>query len=101
MPTSIKTGIKVAGDGFEMLDAAQLAAKGLDFVTNLGIPASTYDPANPFSRRNKKPANELGEYTVGFSFNRQDDMTGAFKAFIFTECGNDGILMDNTLPSCE
>ncbi|MEK8019385.1 MAG: XDD3 family exosortase-dependent surface protein, partial [Candidatus Parabeggiatoa sp.] len=100
IPTSIKTGIKVANDGFEMLDATQLAAKGLDFATNLGIPASAYDPSNPYSSSNKKPANELGEYTVGFSFNRQDDMTGAFKAFIFTECGNDGILMNNSLPSC-
>jgi len=100
MPTSIKTGIKVAGDGFEMLDATQLAAKGLDFAGELEIPASAYDPNNPYSNRNKKPVNELGEYTFGFKFNRQDDMTGAFKAFIFTECGNDGILMDNSLPSC-
>jgi hypothetical protein len=100
MPTSIKTGIKVAGDGFEMLDATQLAAKGLDFATKLGIPASAYDPNNPYSNSNKKPVNELGEYTFGFKFKRQADMTGAFKAFIFTECGNDGILMNNSLPSC-
>jgi hypothetical protein len=100
MPTSIKTGTKVADDGFEMLNADQLEAKGLDFVANLGIPASTYDPAEPFNNSNKKPLNELGEYTFGFKFNRQDDMTGVFKAFIFTECGNDGILMDNSLPSC-
>jgi len=100
MPTSIKTGIKVANDGFEMLDATQLAAKGLDFAGELEIPASAYDPSKPYSNSKKKPLNELGEYTFGFKFNRQDDMTGAFKAFIFTECGNDGILMDNRLPSC-
>ncbi len=100
MPTSIKTGIKVANDGFDMLDATQLAAKGLDFAGELEIPASAYDPSKPYSNSKKKPLNELGEYTFGFKFNRQDDMTGAFKAFIFTECGNDGILMDNRLPSC-
>jgi hypothetical protein len=101
MPTSIMTGIKVADDGFEMLDAAQLAAKGLDFATNLGIPASAYDPNNPYSSSNKKPANELGEYTIGFSFKRQADMTGEFKAFTFTECGNDGIVMVKEPPTCE
>jgi hypothetical protein len=101
MPTSIESGVKVTGDGFEMLDAAQLAAKGLDFATNLGIPASAYDPNNPYNSSNQKPANELGEYTVGFSFKRQADMTGEFKAFIFTECGNDGIVMVNEPLSCD
>jgi len=97
MPTSLASGNKVAN--ITMLDAAALAGMKLDFATNLKIPASTYDPANPFSSANPKPANELGEYTIGFSFPRQDDMMGAFKAFIFTECGNDGIVMDNK-PSC-
>ena len=101
MPTSIKAGIKVADDGFEMLDGTQLAAKGLSFATNLGIPASAYDPNSPYSKNNKKPANELGEYTVGFSFKRQADMTGEFLAHLFIECGNDGIVMVNELPSCE
>ena len=54
MPTSMKSGHKVAD--IEMLDAAALAALGLDFADNLGIPASTYDSANPFSPRNKKSA---------------------------------------------
>jgi len=101
IPTSIKTGIKVADDGFEMLDATQLAAKGLDFATNLGIPASAYDPNNPYSKNHKKPANELGEYTIGFSFKRQADMMGEFLVHLFTECGNDGVVMVNELPSCE
>lgn len=101
IPTSIKTGVKITNDGFEMLDATQLAAKGLDFATNLGIPASAYDPNNPYSGNNPKPINELGEYTIGFSFKRQADMTGEFLVHLFTECGNDGIVMDNTLPLCE
>lgn len=100
MPTSIKTGTKIANDGFVMLSADELAARGLDFATNLGIPASAYDPNNPYNGSNPKPANELGEYTFGFQFDRQDGMDGTFKAFVFTECGNDGILMDNELPEC-
>jgi hypothetical protein len=100
MPTSIETGTKIANDGFVMLDADELATRGLDFASEFSIPASAYDPNNPYSESNPKPADELGEYTFGFRFNRQDDMTGAFKAFVFIECGNDGILMDNSLPSC-
>lgn len=92
MPTSIKTGTKIADDGFVMLDADELAARGLDFATNLNIPAN--------SGSSPKPENELGEYTFGFRFDRQDGMDGLFKAFVFTECGNDGILMDNELPEC-
>lgn len=100
IPTSIKTGTKVVNDGFVMLDADELATRGLDFADKLGIPASAYDPNNPYSESNPKPADELGEYTFGFRFNRQDDMEGTFKAFVFTECGNDGIVMDNEFPEC-
>ena len=93
MPTSLASGNKVAD--ITMLDAAVLTGMKLDFAANLGIPASTYDPDNPFSSANPKPANELGEYTIGFSFPRQAGMTGEFIAHLFTECGNDGIVMDN------
>jgi len=99
MPTTIKTGVKVAD--IQLLDSGALAAKGLDFATNLGLAPSRYTPATPYSSTNKKPANELGEYTFGFSFPRQADMTDAFIAYVFTECGNDGVAMASSLPSCE
>jgi hypothetical protein len=84
-----------------MLDTAALTVKGLDFATNLGLAPSRYTSATPYSPTNKKPANELGEYTFGFSFPRQADMTDEFIAYVFTECGNDGVAMVSSLPSCE
>jgi hypothetical protein len=84
-----------------MLDTAGLTAKGLDFATHLGLTPSRYNPSKPYSPTNKKPANELGEYTFGFSFPRQADMNGDFTAYVFTECGNDGVAMVSSLPSCE
>ncbi len=99
MPTVIKTGVKVAD--IQILDNATLTAQGLDFATNLGLAPSRYTPTTPYSSTNKKPANELGEYTFGFSFPRQANMTDAFIAYVFTECGNDGIAMVSSLPSCE
>lgn len=107
MPTSIDTGTPVVDDGFVMLDKTQLESMGLDFVAGLTckVPAGVDEidditPVEPYYGNEPKPKNELGEYTFGFKFNRQPDMEGEFLIHIFTECGNDGMVLKGILPNC-
>jgi hypothetical protein len=126
MPTSIKTGIKVANDEFVMLNKSQLAGMGLDFATGLSMDPEGLEPGDnplpiyPYGDDSPdgvpypdnegpyygddfglKPPNELGRYTFGFSFKRQEaDMKGEFLIHLFVECGNDGIVLKGILPDC-
>ena len=118
MPTSIDTGIKVEDDGFVMLDKALLENMGLDFVAGLTckVPAGVEeeDDITPVKAYNgpykddypsdggdeDKLENVLGQYTFGFQFKRQPDMEGKFLIHIFTECGNDGMVLKGILPDC-
>jgi hypothetical protein len=77
IPTSIKNGTLVDAQ-FSMLTAAQLAEIGLVF-----------------------PADYAGTETFGFSFLKQDDMDMSnLVAYVFTECGNDGMAISRALPVC-
>lgn len=82
VPMVMTSGTKVEAD-FEMLDAEDLEAMGLDFESN--IPDSS------------------GKYTFGFKFDRTDDMVGEFTAHVFIECLNDGIALVGELKprQCE
>lgn len=84
LPMSIGTATKVEGDNYQDLTQAQLEAMGLNFAAGLGV-----------------PANKLGPYTYGFSFNKPADMVDRFVAYLFTECSNDGIAIVGELPDCE
>lgn len=71
IPMVITSGTEVEGANFEMMDADALADMGLDFESN--IPDSS------------------GKYTIGFKFDRTEDMVGEFTAHVFIECINDGM----------
>jgi uncharacterized membrane protein YkoI len=90
IPHMIESGDRVANDGFTILNRDELEALGLDFPANL-------DQA--------KTEGEVGDYTFGFVFNKTDDMTGDFIAYVFTECINDGIALKtdihHELPFCD
>jgi hypothetical protein len=83
LPMSIETGIKVEGANYQALNQAELEAMGLDFAAGLDVSAS-----------------KLGPYTFGFSINKPADMVGRFVAYLFDECGNDGIAIVGELPDC-
>jgi hypothetical protein len=73
---------------------------GVPYPNNEG-PYYRYDEPRPPEEEpplGTKPKNELGQYTFGFRFNRQDDMAGQFLMHLFTECGNDGIVKTGILP---
>jgi hypothetical protein len=71
IPMVISEGTEVEGANVEILDADALADMGLDFESN--IPDSS------------------GKYTIGFKFDRTEDMVGEFTAHVFIECINDGM----------
>ena len=83
IPMVITSGTEVEGANFEMMDADALADMGLDFESN--IPDSS------------------GKYTIGFKFDRTEDMVGEFTAHVFIECINDGMaFVGNLKPrQCE
>lgn len=72
---SIQTGTKVEGDNFRLLYPEELEEMGFEF--------------GPEAK---------GEYTFGFTFTKTPEMDGEFFAYLFTECINDGIAIQSSLP---
>ncbi|WP_176329792.1 XDD3 family exosortase-dependent surface protein [Thioflexithrix psekupsensis] len=93
VPTSIVAGNFLGGLGEPNLDAMD----DFDHTTPAGV---VFDKRSAMYGVTMKDGNPPELYTIAFSFTRTPEMTGAFTAYLFTECMNDGVALKGVFEDC-
>jgi hypothetical protein len=86
VPTSIVAGNFLGGLGEPNLDAMS----SFDHTVPAGV---VFNKKSAMYGVTMKDGNPPELYTIAFSFTRTPEMTGAFTAYLFTECMNDGVAL--------